>query len=472
MRRARPFAPSLSRDDSRQLVRSLVTLGGPIALQNLIGSSLNMLDTVMIGSLGTAQIAGVAIANQIFFLLNLFLFGTGSGTAVFTAQYWGNRDLAGIRRSLGACLVVTMSGALLVFALSQAIPRQLIALFSPDPEVIGYGSRFLRVVSIGFLFQGVSAGYIYVLRSVERTRMALVAGAASLALNTFLNWCLIFGHLGAPALGVEGSGIATATARFVELAIVIAAVYRRKSRSPLAARPREMFRLDPYFFRKFVAVILPVVGNEVGWALGLVVEMAVFGHMGTASVAAYNIADTAIKLVIVVFFGTTNANAIIVGKRIGQQDRDGAVRAAGFCMRLAPALGAVLGGVLAALSLVVPGLFNVDPQVRLFAATAMVIYGCGMPLRMFNWHMIVGIMRAGGDTRFAMAMDVGGTWLVSIPLVAVAGLLLGAPFWLVYVATMMEDIPKAIIGVRRVRSLKWLNDLTGRPAPEAQPPVG
>jgi Na+-driven multidrug efflux pump len=274
-----------------------------------------------------------------------------------------------------------------------------------------------------------------------------------------------------PALGVEGSGVATATARFVELAIVLGVVYRRGSHSPLAARPREMFKLDPYFFRKFFKVILPVLGNEVGWGLGLAVEMAVFGHMGTASIAAFNIADTAIKLVIVVFFGTTNANAIIVGKRIGQQDQAGAVRAAGFCMRLAPVLGVILGGMLAALSLVVPGFFNVDQQVRAFAATAMVIYGCGMPLRMFNWHMIVGIMRAGGDTRFAMALDVGGTWLVSIPLVAAAGLLFGAPFWLVYILTMMEDVPKAIIGVRRVRSLRWLNDLTGRPGTEGKLPA-
>ncbi|HEY9594980.1 MAG TPA: MATE family efflux transporter, partial [Spirochaetia bacterium] len=238
---------------------------------------------------------------------------------------------------------------------------------------------------------------------------------------------------------------------------ILGFVYGERPRSALAARPRELFAFDRHFFRRFLGVIVPVVGNEVGWALGLAVEIAVFGHVGTESVAAYNIADTAIKLVIVVFFGTTNANAIIVGKRIGQRDTEGAVRAARYCMRLAPVLGVALGAVLGALSFVVPGFFNVSAEVRAYAAVAMVIYGCGMPLRMFNWHMIVGVMRAGGDTRFALAVDVGGTWLVSVPLVALTGLL-GAPFWIVYVATMMEDVPKAFLGVRRVRSRTWLND--------------
>jgi putative MATE family efflux protein len=422
----------------------------------------------MIGSLGTAQIAGVALANQVFFILNLFLFGVGSGAGVFVAQYWGGRDIAGIRRSLGACLLFTLAGALLVFCFAQAMPGAILGLFSTDPEVIRHGAAFLSVVSIGFLFQAVSSSFIFVLRSTERTRLALVASAVSLGVNTILNWMLIFGRLGLPALGVEGSAIATVIARFLEMGIVLGATYRARGRhagrQPAAARIGELLAFDLAFLRRYLRVILPVVANEVGWALGLAIEAAVFGRMGTDAIASFSIADTAIKLVIVVFFGYINASAVIVGKRIGAGDRAGATHAASFYGRLAPVSGIGLGLLLVGASFIVPSFFNVEPGVRAGARIAMIIYACNLPLRLYNWQVIVGILRAGGDTVYSLVMDLGGTWLVGLPLTAAAGLLLGAPFWLVYLLALTEDLPKCIMGALRVRSRRWLNDLTARRA--------
>jgi putative MATE family efflux protein len=450
--------------DRGPLVASLLALAGPIALQNLIGSSLNLVDNVMIGSMGAKSIAGVALANQLFFLLTLFFFALGSGAAIFTAQYWGKNDIAAIRGVLGLALTVMTAGALVFFGASQLMPGTLIGIFSPDPEVIAIGSRFLRIASWGFLFQAVSLGFASVLRSIERVRLPLAASAISLALNTFLNWALIFGHLGLPAMGVRGSAIATAIARFLEMAIIVVAVYARRrpdgSRQILAARPRELFRLSMDQIRKFWIVVLPVVGNEVGWALGFMVPAIVFAHLGTSYIAAYNIADTAIKLVIVVFLGTTNASAILVGKRIGEGRHEEAYATANFLALLAPFMGAIMGLALAGCSLFVPLLFNVGASVRALAALGMVIFALDMPLRVFNWHVIVGILRAGGDTRYSMLLDVGGTWLVSVPLCVILGLVLGLPYWIVYAATLAEDLPKVFMGVARLRSGKWLNNLT------------
>jgi putative MATE family efflux protein len=458
--------------DRRELSRALLVIGVPIALQSLVGSSLNMLDSLMIGSLGTARIAGVALANQVFFVLNLFIFGVGSGAGVFMAQYWGGRDVAGIRRSLGASLIVTLAGTAAFFAAAQAAPGAIIALFSSDPEVIEPGAQFLRIVSVGFLFQAVSASWTFALRSTERTRLPLVASAISLAVNTFFNWVLIYGTLGFPALGVVGSGIATAGARFLEMAIIVAGSYRRgrlpggerAPRPPAAARLRELFSLDLHFLRRFAVVVLPVVGNEAGWALGMAVEAAVFGHMGASAVASFSIADTAIKLVILVFFGVVNASAVIVGKRIGAGDKDGALAAASYYARLAPLSGLGLGAIVAGLSFLVPSLYNVGPGVRWDATLAILIFSANLPLRFFNWEVIVGVLRAGGDTVFSLAMDVGTTWLVGLPLTAIGGLVLGAPFWLVYLLTLTEDLPKAVFGYARMRSRRWLNDLTRHPA--------
>ena len=173
-------------------------------------------------------------------------------------------------------------------------------------------------------------------------------------------------------------------------------------------------------------------------------------------IAAYNIADTAIKLVIVAFMGTTSANAIIVGKRIGEGDMPGAMRTADFCASIAPLMGAAMGLALVGFSFVVPLLFNVTPAVRALARIGMIIFGCCMPIRITNWHLIVGVLRAGGDTRFSMILDVGGTWLVSLPLVILAGLVFHAPFWVVYACTLTEDLPKLFVGIPRLRSRKWL----------------
>jgi putative MATE family efflux protein len=450
--------------DRGPLLASILALAGPIALQNLIGSSLNLVDNVMIGSLGAKSIAGVALANQVFFLLVLFFYAIGSGAAIFTAQYWGKGDLAAIRRILGLSLTVMMAGGLLFFAAAQAIPGVLIGIFSPDPEVVAIGSRFLRIVSWGFLFQAASLSFVSVLRSIERVRMPLVAGAVSLALNTFLNWALIFGRFGLPALGVSGSAIATVIARIVELGIVTAAVYGRKqadgTRQLLAARLGELFDFSRDEMRKFWTVVLPVVANEVGWALGFLVPAIVFAHLGTDYIAAYNISDTAIKLVIVLFFGTTSASAILVGKRIGEGDYERAHSTANFVALTAPIMGAAMGLALAGFSLFIPLLFNVGAGVRAWASLGMFIFALDMPLRVFNWHVIVGILRAGGDTRYSMVLDVGGTWLFSVPLCAVFGLVLGLPYWMVYAATLSEDIPKVFMGVARLRSGKWLNDMT------------
>jgi Na+-driven multidrug efflux pump len=173
------------------LTRQLVTLATPVALQNLIGASLAMVDTIMIGNAGAATISGVALANQLVFLLNILLFGIGSATVVLTAQYWGKRDIPAIRRSLGLSMVIMIAAATMFFAIAQLAPRAAINLFSPDPTVIDVGARFLRLVSWSFLCQAVSTAFVNVLRSIELVRMPLIAGAVSLAVNTVLNWCLI-----------------------------------------------------------------------------------------------------------------------------------------------------------------------------------------------------------------------------------------------------------------------------------------
>ncbi|MFO7780826.1 MAG: MATE family efflux transporter, partial [Spirochaetia bacterium] len=232
-------------------VPTLVKLALPIALQHLLMTVLNLADTLMVGQLGEVQIGAIALGNQIFFLLMLFLFGVGSGSAVFASQYWGRRDVAGVRRAMGISLLTGCAGAIVFTALGVFTPELLLSVFTSDPAVISEGAGYLRIVALSYLVTSISMGYVHALRSVGDTRLPLYATAISITLNVAGNYVLIFGALGFPALGVQGAAIATAIARVVELSLILLVVYRR--RGPTAATLADLFRFDWTFARRFYA---------------------------------------------------------------------------------------------------------------------------------------------------------------------------------------------------------------------------
>jgi putative MATE family efflux protein len=216
-----------------------------MALQSLLMFSLNMIDTVMIGQLGETEIASVALGNQVFFVLLLFFYGITTGTAVFTAQYWGKKDIPGIRRAMGLCIITASGGAVLVTLFSFVKPEWILVVFSKDPAVIRLGSDYLRIVCLSYVLSAVSMSFAMVLRSVERPKIPLLVTFISLVLNTALNYLLIFGKLGFPAMGVKGAALATAISRFVEFSVLLAIVYRRKT--PLAGRFGEFLDISTAF---------------------------------------------------------------------------------------------------------------------------------------------------------------------------------------------------------------------------------
>jgi putative MATE family efflux protein len=442
----------------RKFTSNILKIGVPIALQNLVTSSLALLDNVMIGQLGEAPIAAVSLANQVFFLFLLFIFGLGSGSIVFTAQYWGRGDLPMIRRVLGLCLFFSLAGGIAAAAASLTVPSRIISLFSTDTEVIEVGAGYLSIVGISFVFFAVTFSFSMVLRSMEQTRLPLFTTVISLSFNALFNYLLIFGNLGFPRMGVNGAAIATAGARFLEMILLLIILRARKN--PLLERIGDYLKQTLRFLGKYLKTVFPVIGNEVGWALGMIMFKFVYARMGTEEIAAITITEMVVNLAIVAFFGTSNACAVMVGNTIGRGRTSTAYLYALRFALLGPLLGAAVGIIIGALSPVFPLMFNISPLVRRYVIITLLITAVLMPLKIFNFHTIVGILRSGGDTAYSMYVDVGSVWGTGVVLAIVGGLVLGLPLPWVFLLVQSEEFVKAGFGYRRLRSRRWIRKLT------------
>jgi len=458
-------------------IPTLVKLALPIALQHLLMTVLNLADTLMVGQLGEVQIGAIALGNQIFFLLMLFLFGVGSGSAVFASQYWGRRDVAGVRRAMGVSLLTGSAGALVFTALGVFAPELLLSVFTSDPAVISEGAGYLRIVALSYLVTSISMGYVHALRSVGDTRLPLIATAISITLNVAGNYVLIFGALGFPALGVQGAGIATAIARVVELSLILFVVYRRKG--PTAATLSDLLRFDWTFARRFYGRAMPVIFNEILWSLGFTMYTVVFARMGTSHLAAYTISDTVGRLLLVLFIGSAQASAILLGNVIGEGSGN-AERSANHelgrgvntgiasaqhigtsLIKILPVASALLGLVVfTAVAPWVPSFFEVSDEVRRMVTLLVRSFAVVMVAKILNMHIVVGILRGGGDTRVALLVDVGFLWMVGVPAAFIAGLVFQLPVHIVYLCIGLEEAAKLAVGVPRILSGRWVNDLT------------
>jgi putative MATE family efflux protein len=442
----------------KRFFKALFGIAIPIMLQNLISSLVTMINTVMIGNLGTANIAAVGLGNQVFFLLNMIIFGITSGGAVFTAQFWGQRDIAGIRKTTGWCLALSSLVSALFAGACLAFPQVVIGLYTNDAEVIRVGAIYLRALAPSFLFFGVSMVFTMILRSIERVKLTMTATCVSLGLGILLNWGLIFGIGPLPALGVAGAGIATSLARVVEMGIIVVGCYAR--RYSIAGSPRDLFRLDAPFIGRYLRVAAPVILNELFWSLGITMQNVIFARTNTDAFAAFNILNVVSNLTWVIFIGLGNGCGVLIGKKIGEGQNDLAREYAARITRFAPLAALAISAFLLPLSRLLPWFFSVEPGVFTIINALFIVLALSYPFRAFNLAMIIGVCRAGGDTVFSVIYDLAIMWLVSLPLAALASFVFHAPVWLIFVCIEMENPLKMCLGAWRLHTGKWLHDVT------------
>lgn len=454
-----------NKTDKQFFYKTLVSLAVPITLQNTITSSLNLVDTVMIGQLGTVEVAAVGLANKVCFVLILVLFAISSGTAIFTAQFWGRKDVENIGRVMGIALVLSVAISILFSIFTLWLPEAVIGIFTPDQAVIADASLYLVIISFSFVPMAVTMLYAFVLRSTGRVLLPMYASIGALGLNTFLNYCLIFGHFGMPALGVKGAAIATLFARFIEAGLIILITYWKKYP---AVRPGHLATVSKDLVRRFFVTALPVIANELIWVLGMTMYAVIYARMGTEEIAAVNIIGPVEHITIGFFFGLASAASVMIGNQIGRDNDDAALSyAKRFCVF--GVVGAVISGIIIFFTASpVAMLFKVSPAVQDYTIKLLVILSIVLWVRIFNLVSIVGILRGGGDTKFSLYLEIIAIWAIGVPLAFFGGLVWKLEVYWVFALVHVEEGFKMIIGLYRIYSRKWIHNLVSQANPDQQ----
>jgi putative MATE family efflux protein len=445
----------------KTFVRTMLGLAIPVAFQQFITASLNMVDVLMVGQLGEASIAALGLANQVFFLLILFLFGVTSGMAIFTAQYWGRGDIESIRMVLGISLTVALGVGLLFTLAATLIPETILRFYTEDPEVIALGSSYLRIVGFSYMFMAATTSYFAVLRSLTLVKMTMVISVISITLKTILGYLLIFGVGGLPALGVRGAAIGTTFGWVFECALTIFLVYRLKT--PLAANPLTFFRFDRPFLGKVLKTAMPAAANEVFWSVGITIYNAVYARIGTDAIASVQISATVEEIAFVFFIGMGNACVIMVGNKIGEKETEVAFEYGRRFTILTVLVALLAGGIILFLREPVVSLYAISPLAAQNARQLMLIFAASAWLRSINFILFVGVLRAGGDTRFAMFMELFSIWVIGVPAALIGGFVLHLSVTGVYMLVLLEELVKVFIITRRYLSRKWIHDLVNVP---------
>lgn len=429
-----------------------------MALQNLIISSLNFFDTLMVGQLGETALASVSLANQIYFLNILFLVGVNTGTGIFVSQFWGKKDLPGIRRYSTVAMILSLLGGIGFMIPALCIPERLLSLFSRDLAVIKVGGSYLAYVALAYIFTAASFCLTNLLRSTESAVMPTIISLIGVITNIALNYAMIYGHWGFPRLGVIGSALGTDFARALECLLLVFFILNK--RSDIAPGFTELKGLDLRFLRGYFTVVLPVIGNEIFWSFGMVSIQAIYPHISTQAAASVGITNAMERLAFVLFVGQASGGAVLVGKAIGEKRRDLAERYSSYLGRISVLVGILAGILISMTARPFLSLYEITPVVASTTLNMLSAYSVFLPFVSVTIVFFMGVFRASGDTGFCFWFDVLSIWAVQLPAGYIVAFILHQPAEWVYGVIMALEAPKLIVMFWRFRSGRWYHDLT------------
>jgi putative MATE family efflux protein len=444
----------------KSFYKSLGKLAFPLALQNLISVGVAMTDTVMLGRLGETAISASALANQLYFIFTFVLFGLSGGAIVLAAQYWGKGDKVTISKVMAITLRFSVSIGVIFTLIGLFLPTQFMTVYTKDPDVIKAGVSYLQYIAPSYLFSSITVIYLAIMRSMENVKISLCSSSASFIVNIILNPIFIFGLFGAPKMDVPGAALATLIARAVEFTIAV--VYVTFINKNFHFNIRHLFTRDKALFKDYLKYSGPVILNESLWGAGISCQAAIIGNLGKYASAAANIVGVVQKLTTVLIFGVCDSATVLLGKKIGAGDEKGAKSAANTFVILSICLGLFS-------SVLVLGIGGTAVSIGIFTMTSVtkgyvniMLFGAAMFvfLQAISATNVVGIMRAGGDTRAAMLIDVCSLWFVSLPVGLLAGYFFKLEPPYVYLCMSCDEMIKVVLCLWRFKSGKWLHNVT------------
>lgn len=430
-----------------------------IVLQNLLIYSVNLADNIMIGRYSETAMNGVSLANQIQFLLQMFAIGTANGMSVLTAQYWGKKRLAPIKKIFASACVFGLG---LSFLLSVAVitqPQFVLGLLTDKQDAIAEGSKYIVIMGFTYCIYTMTNLLLGLLRSVETVKIGFFVTALSLIVDVGLNYALIFGNFGCPELGARGAAYATMTSRIIEFVIVI--VYVLFFDKKLKLKIRDMFALDKTYVADFVKSGLPLIGSSVSWGIAMTVQTAILGRIDSPYVlGANNIATTIFQVVSVLYTSTSNSSSVIIGKTVGERDYD---RVRRYAKKL-QILFLIIGVFSAALLLIckngVISVYSVSGETAKLSNTLICILSVTIIGSCYEAPALCGIVSGGGDTKFVLFNDIIFMWCIVLPLSALSAFVFKWSVPATFFLLKSDQILKCFVAVVKVNRFKWIKELT------------
>ena len=429
-----------------------------IAGQNLIVFSVNLADNVMLGNFSENALSGVALANQVQFLLQMVVNGVGEGVVVIASQYWGKRETDPIRRVTGVGLRVALVTGLIFLAAGLFIPEFILGLLSTDQAIIAEGVKYMRIISFSYITFALSSVLLATMRSVENVRIGMIVSSSALVVNVFLNYCLIFGRLGFPRLGVEGAAVATLIARLMELIIV--AVYAVRFDRKLGMKVRSFFSTSAALAKDYRKHATPVILSGFSWGVAMFLQTAVLGRMGSASVAANSIASSLFSVISVVCYGSANAASVYTGKLVGSGNMDKLRESTRTLQAIFLCIGVVSGAAIFLCRDLIISFYNVQPATQELSRQFISVLAVTIIGTSYQVACLTGIVRGGGHTKFVFYNDLIFMWGIVLPLS-----FLGAFVWklspvIVFFFLKSDQLMKCVVAAFEVNSYRWIKKLT------------
>lgn len=442
----------------KSFLKILMVLAIPIILQSLINSSLNLLDNIMVGKLGEAEISSVGLANQYYMIFLNFVTGIGMGASILMSQLWGKRDIKRIHEFLELSLILSIFVSICFALIAFFSPEKIIHIFLKDPVVTKLGVGYLKIVSISYILSSITLSYSMALRSTGQTKLPMYSSLIGICFNGILNYLFIFGKFGFPKLGVSGAAIGTTVSRTFELGFLLIMVYGFNNIVATKFNGLKSFTKEKITL--FFKIASPVIFNDIMWIFGISTYTIAYAKLGTNATATMQIAITINNMFNIFGIGIAAASAIIIGNKIGEQKSEEAYLISLKISRFGVVLGMAIGIIFFILTPLIVSVFKISPETHKNVITVLRIMAFFIPIRFYAIIQVIGTLRGGGDILYAITTEFVGIWCIGIPLAFLSiHFIPNLSITTLYFIVCLEEIVKCFITFPRVITHKWIKNL-------------
>ncbi len=443
-------------DENTEYYWKIFHIGIPLVFQKIITTGVRIADNIMLGSLGDVTIAATTVSSQILFIFESIVFGSVSGIIIINAQLFGRKDFRSIKKVTSIASAWCTGIGILFMVLIILFTEDIAGLFSSDTEVIRETVNYLKILSVSFVFFACSQIYSGTLRCLGKTFFLSLATCLALITNIALNYILIFGHCGFPAMGITGAAIATLAARIVEF-LGILLYYLFGNTSLAACKGEPFFIIDRQYMPLVLSKIIPLTLNEGIYGIGRGLYTTIYGHLSTSSIAAVGAVTPIDDIMYTFIIGIANASAVIIGNSLGEKNETKTDRYASMTIRLMFLIGLIIGLIVFSFRTNILRLFALSGESLGYARCLLAYLSLFLCFRSTNYVIMIGILRAGGDIIFCFIVDIAGIWLVGLPFAAISTFVFHQSITVVYLAVLAEMFSKLLLFYKRYRSGTWKN---------------